>query len=100
MGGKRNRRIPRGDVEPLPPVESANAVRELVARLISEVYAGRVHPRTAASLAPLMNLQLRAIEQASFQERLAKLETLIGKLVADNPAAKAVGGKPSRHTAI
>ena len=33
-----------------------------------------------------MNLQLRAIEQTSFQERLAKLEKLVAKLVTDNSA--------------
>ena len=50
------------------------AVRDAVARLIADVYAGKVHPRIAAGLAPLMNLQLRAIETADFELRVAKLE--------------------------
>lgn len=50
------------------------AVRDAVARLIADVYAGKVHPRIAAGLAPLMNLQLRAIETADLELRVAKLE--------------------------
>jgi hypothetical protein len=75
MGGKKKRRVMDGDVDPLPPLESANAVREVVARLIAEVYAGRMNPRTAAGLAPLMNLQLRAIEQSSLQEPRTNIES-------------------------
>jgi hypothetical protein len=100
LGGKKNRRTAYRDLEPLPPLESANAVREAVARLIADVYAGRLHPRTAAGLAPLMNLQLRAIEQTSLQDRLAKLEHLVGKLVPDSSVEEAVGRrKPPRRTA-
>jgi len=86
IGGKKNRHVPGEDLDPLPQLDNANAVREAVARLIADVFAGRLHPRTAAGLAPLMNLQLRAIEQTSFQERLAKLERLVAKLVADDSA--------------
>jgi hypothetical protein len=86
IGGKKNRHVPGEDLTPLPELDSPNAVREAVARLIADVYSGRLHPRTAAGLAALMNLQLRAIEQTSFQERLAKLERLVAKLVTDNSA--------------
>ena len=50
------------------------AVREAVAQLIAEVYAGKLHPRVAAGLAPLMNLQLRAIEATDLDLRVAKVE--------------------------
>ena len=33
-----------------------------MAQLIVDVYAGKLHPRVAAGLAPLLNLQLRAIQ--------------------------------------
>ena len=100
IGGKKNRRIPGVDLDPLPPLESANAVRQAVARLIADVYAGRLHPRTAAGLAPLMNLQLRAIEQSSLQDRLAKLEHLAAKLIPDSSDEETVRRrKPPRHTA-
>ena len=45
-----------------------------MARLIADVYAGRIHPRIAAGLGPLMNLQLRAIETVDFERRIAQLE--------------------------
>jgi len=36
------------------------SVRDIVARLVADVYARKIHPKTAASLAQLLNLQLRA----------------------------------------
>ncbi|MBZ5657245.1 MAG: hypothetical protein LAO56_18415 [Acidobacteriia bacterium] len=50
------------------------AVRDAIARLIADVYAGKVHPRIGAGLAPLLNLRLRAIETTELERRLAKLE--------------------------
>ena len=44
-------------------LESVTAVRETVARLIADLYAGRPHPRVAAGLDPLLNLQVRAIDR-------------------------------------
>ena len=55
-------------------MDSLAAVRDTVARLIEDVYEGRVHPRIVAGLAPLMNLQIRAIEATNIEERVAKLE--------------------------
>jgi hypothetical protein len=101
IGGKKNRRIPGVDLDPLPPLESANAVMQAVARLIAEVYAGRLHARTAAGLAPLLNLQLRAIEQTRLQDRLAKLENLVAKLFPEDSDEEAIRRrKPPRHIAL
>jgi hypothetical protein len=61
----------KGWVDPLPTLDNALAVRDTVARLVADVYAGRIHPRIATSLAPLMSLQLRAIETANFEQRVA-----------------------------
>src|SRR5437868_14713615 len=62
IGGHRNRRAVMNASDPLPRLDSAIAVRTIVARLIEDVYAGKLHPRIATGLAPLLNLQLRAIE--------------------------------------
>jgi len=69
--------------EPLPTVDNAVAVRDLVARLIADVHSGKIHPKVAAGLAPLMNLQLRAIETSNLEIRVEKLEKLLTKLAAD-----------------
>ena len=61
-------------------MDNAIAVRDAVARLIADVYAGRLHPRIAAGLAPLMNLQLRAIETANIEQRLTKLEKRLAEV--------------------
>jgi Family of unknown function (DUF5763) len=80
-GSKKGRIVPSS--EPRPTVDNAIAVRDLVAQLIADVHAGKVHPKVAAGLAPLMNLQLRAIETSNLELRLAKVETLLTKLDAD-----------------
>jgi len=42
--------------------------------LIADVYAGKLHPRIAAGMVPLMNLQLRAIETVDLEQRVAEFE--------------------------
>ena len=76
VGGRKNRHHSDNNQDSLPTLETAQAVRETVARLISEVYAGKMNPRTAAGLAPLLSLQLRAIETTDLQRRLEQLEKL------------------------
>ncbi len=79
-GSKKGRVVPSS--EPLPTVDNAIAVRDLVARLIADLHAGKVHPKIAAGLAPLMNLQLRAIETLNLEVQLAQLEKRLMKLEA------------------
>jgi hypothetical protein len=45
---------------------------------IADVYAGKLNPRIAASLALLMHLQLRVIEKTGFEKRLAEVERQLG----------------------
>lgn len=58
-------------------------MRDTVAQLITDVYAGKMNPRVAAGLASLLNLQLRAIETTDHEERLAKMEQLCAVLERD-----------------
>lgn len=54
--------------------------------MIADVYASIIHPRIAAGLAPLLNLQLRAIETANaidttnLEKRVAELTKLVAEL--------------------
>ena len=73
IGGRSNRHAAGGG-DPLPALDNAVALRDTAGRLIVDVIAGKVHPRVAAGVAPLMNLQLHAIRTADFEQRLAKLE--------------------------
>jgi hypothetical protein len=73
--GGRNKRPPvTENVDPLPTLDNALAVRDTVARLVADVYAGKIHPRISAALAPLLSLQFRAIEATNLEQRVAKLE--------------------------
>ena len=76
IGGRSNRHSSDENADPLPTLDNALAVRDTVARLIADVYAGKIHPRIAAGLAPLLNLQMRAIETIDVERRLTKLEKL------------------------
>jgi hypothetical protein len=72
--GGRSKHHAAENGDPLPPLDNAVAVRDAAGRLIAEVIAGNIHPRVAAGLAPLMNLQLHAITIADLELRMAKLE--------------------------
>lgn len=74
--GGRNKGWPAAEsADPLPTLDRAIAVRDTVARLVEEVYSGKRHPRVAASLAPLLNLLLRATEKTDhLEQRIKELE--------------------------
>ena len=74
IGGRQNRHGQAGDPDSLPTLDSALAVRDALARLIADLYSGKLNPRIASGLAALLNLQLRAIDTTDVQRRLAKLE--------------------------
>jgi hypothetical protein len=76
LGGMTNRHVLPENMPPLPKLDSATAVGDIAARLIADVYDGKLHPRTAASLAPLLHLQLRVLENINIEQRLARLERL------------------------
>jgi len=85
--GGRSKGHAVASADSLPTVDNAIAVRDTVARLISDVYAGKLQPKIVAGLAPLMNLQLRAIETANLEYRVARLEKrFIGN--EKNPSGK------------
>jgi hypothetical protein len=73
IGGRKNRRTAQ-NVEPLPTLDTAAALRDTVNRLIRDVYSGTVDPKIASGLAPLLTLQLRAIATADLERRVGELE--------------------------
>jgi hypothetical protein len=86
IGGRKNRHVTGEVSDPLPTLDNAIAVRDTVGRLIADVYDGRIQPRLAAGLAPLLNLQLRAIEMTEIgdlKRRIAKLEAPAPEPVED-----------------
>jgi len=74
IGGRKNRRVPADAADSLPTLDNALAVQDTVARVIADVYSGKLNPRIASSLAPLLSLQLRAIDTSEMERRLAALE--------------------------
>jgi len=47
--------------------------------IIADLFAGKIHPRIAAVLTPLLNLQLRAIETTDLARRIAEVKKLFPK---------------------
>jgi hypothetical protein len=68
---------------PLPKLDKVSAVQDAVEKLIADVYAGKLQPRVAAGLAPLLNLQLRTIEATDLERRLEQLEKLLARAKAE-----------------
>jgi hypothetical protein len=90
IGGRSKRHAAAESGDPLPTLDNAVALRDTVAHVIADVLAGKVQPRVAACLAPLMNLQLHAIKTADIEQRLTKLEQqskLRGRAPDEPPAA-------------
>ena len=70
IGGRSKRQPLPGSVDPLPKLDNAMAVRETVGRLIDDLISGRLDPRVATAVKPLLDLQLRAIETTDLERRL------------------------------
>jgi hypothetical protein len=58
--------------------------------LIADVHVGTLKPRIAAGIAPLMSLQLRAIETADLEQRLVRVEKLLATRAAKTDAGAAL----------
>jgi hypothetical protein len=97
IGGRRKRYSIGENADPLPTLDSAVAVRETVARLITDTYAGKLHPRMAAGLAPLLSLQLRVIETTELEQRMVRIEKLLVKSEA-GPEAEAAPEEDLKDT--
>jgi hypothetical protein len=87
IGGKKNGLV-RVGLDPLPNLDSAIAIRDTVTRLISDVYEGKLHPRIAAGLAPLMHLQLRAVVASSVAAIFVTCLTILGKHPNSRPGVR------------
>jgi hypothetical protein len=73
-GGLKNRHVlPHEDVE-MPPLNTAEDVRGMLAKLAQDVRNRRVDPRVATSIGQLATTLLKAIEVADIEKRLGKLE--------------------------
>jgi len=89
IGGRSKRHAAAESGDPLPPLDTVNAVVEAGARLYADARAGKVSYRDAASLVPLLNLQMQAIKTADLEPRLANLEqqSKLRDSNSDEPAA-------------
>jgi hypothetical protein len=88
IGGRSKCWAAGESADPLPTLDNPIAVRDTLDRWMAEVYSGKLHPRVAAGLAQLLNLQLRVTAQTDVERRVAKLE----KQVAEADPGEGVAG--------
>jgi len=62
LGGLKNRHSFPEAVDSLPAASTAAEVLKNATQIMNDVYAGKVQPKVAISLAPFLSLQLRAVE--------------------------------------
>ena len=91
IGGRKNHHVSMDNLDPLPSLLTATAVRDAGARLIHDVHSGQVDPRIAASLAPLLSLQLRSVEAADNAELRALIAEFHKKLELVETQLKKIG---------
>ncbi len=78
-GGRSKTRVVTESLDPLPALDNTIAVRDALARLIKDVHEGKIALGTAAVLARLLNLQLRALEPvAKLKDRLKARDASMG----------------------
>ena len=74
IGGSQNRHSFTGLVDPARDLRTARGVLEECARLIENIYTGKIPPKVATCIGPLLSLQMRVIQVADLEARIAKLE--------------------------
>jgi len=90
-GGRKNRHfVAVANADSLPKLDTAAAVKDTVKQLVIDVRTGQLDRRTATSLAPLLNLLLRAIVGTDLEQRMMILEELLAR---DKAEAEAAAGK-------
>ena len=80
IGGRSKGHASGESADPLAALDTATAVRDTVSRLIADVYSGKLRPSLAGALAPLLNLQLRAIEKTDLEVRMAEVERQLAEM--------------------
>jgi len=77
IGGRSHRPVASALADPLPKLDTLIAVQETISRVISEVRAGKLDPKVAASITPLLNLQWQVLEVTTVLRRVAELEEIL-----------------------
>jgi len=74
IGGRRNRHSFTGlaDFDERP--ENRQGIQEECARLLENIYSGKIPPKVATCIGPLLSLQMRVIQVAEREARITRLE--------------------------
>ena len=79
IGGSKNRRVAVAEAQPLPLLNSAVSIQAAIGQLIADVHSGKLHPRIAAAIAPLVNLLIRVRTTVELEGRIDELLDILDK---------------------
>ena len=107
IGGRSHGRAASALADPLPKLDTLIAVQETISQVIGEVRAGKLDPKVAASITPLLHLQWQVLEVTTALRRVAELEEILdanqeaGQLQTEvlKTKAPAETAKPSSYAA-
>ncbi len=78
LGGmKKSRGTQESELLPLPSPTTVASVRDAIARIVDALYVGRIDPKVALAITPLLDLQLQVIEMSDLTEQIARLESKV-----------------------
>ena len=84
-GGEQNRHYdPKDDYPELPPLKTAEEVRQMLAQVATDLRHRKIEPRMAVGLSQLATTLLKAIEVAELEERLKELEEKLNEPTKTN----------------
>ena len=107
IGGRSRRPVAGALADPLPKLDTLIAVQETISQVIGEVRAGKLDPKVAASITPLLHLQWQALQVTTALRQVAELEEILdANQKAERPLtevlktkAPAEPAKPSSYAA-
>ena len=67
------------DGDALPSVYTASTVQDAIAQLLNDLHFGKIHPSVAGTMATLLNLQQRAIEEKDLEDQITKLQRQVAE---------------------
>ena len=73
IGGRRNRHSFTGLADSARDLKTAKGIQEECARLLENIYSGKIPPKVATCIGPLLSLQ-RVIQAAEREARITRLE--------------------------
>lgn len=85
LGGRRNRRVIADNLQPLPPMDTAEGVTAAIEQVARDLHGNRLLPKKAGVMGNLLTPLLRARreeKEQEFEQKLKQMQAQIDRLCA------------------